>query len=125
MYGESDVIRRRVNRLREQADDIRATADKLVGQAEAVPWHGRAAESLRGRMKERATALRSAAEQHDRAGDTLAKHLKQVDLLKEQITEAEARAAVLLTEGLAVNGSVDGFEAPEPGHKNWLEVTLR
>ncbi|GGR42766.1 chromosome segregation ATPase [Nocardioides luteus] len=120
MYGDSDVIRRRVNRLREQAGDIRASADKLVVQAEAVPWHGRAAESLRGRMKERATALRSAAEQHDRAADALAKHLKQVDLFKEQIAEAEARA-----EALADEGKLNGFEAPEPGHKDWLEVTLR
>jgi chromosome segregation ATPase len=120
MYGDSDVIRRRVNRLREQADDIRASADKLVSQAEAVPWHGRAAESLRGRMKERATALRSAAEQHDRAADALAKHLTQVDLLKEQIAEVEARA-----EALTIDGKLDGFEAPEPGHKDWLEVTLR
>ena len=120
MYGDNDVIRRRVNRLREQADDIRASADKLVGQAEAVPWHGRAAESLRGRMKERATALRSSAEQHDRAADTLAKHLKQVDLLKEQIGEAEARA-----ETLPAESKLDGFEAPEPGHKDWLEVTFR
>jgi chromosome segregation ATPase len=120
MYGESDVIRRRVSRLREQADDIRASADRLVVQAESVPWHGRAAESLRGRMKERATALRSVAEQHDRAADTLAKHLKQVDLFKEQIAEAEARAEALVAEG-----ELDGFEAPEPGHKDWLEVTLR
>ena len=29
MYGDSDVIRSRVDRLREQADDIRASADIL------------------------------------------------------------------------------------------------
>ncbi|MFD7073587.1 hypothetical protein ACFV9G_05210 [Nocardioides sp. NPDC059952] len=120
MYGDSDVIRRRVSRLREQADDIRASADKLVTQAEAVPWHGRAAESLRGRLKERATALRSSAEKHDRAADAMAKHLKQVDLFKEQIAEAEARAEALIAEN-----ALDGFEAPEPGHKDWLEVTFR
>ncbi|TQL70747.1 hypothetical protein FB381_4689 [Nocardioides albertanoniae] len=120
MYGDSDVIRSRVDRLREQADDIRASADKLVAQAEAVPWHGRAAESLRGRMKERATALRGAGEQHDRAADSLAKHLKQVDLHKDQIAEAESRAEALLADG-----KLHGFEAPEPGHKDWLEVTFR
>ena len=81
---------------------------------------GRAAESLRGRMKERATALRDCARQHDRAADASAKHLKQVDLFKEQIAEAEARAEVLTTDG-----KLDGFEAPEPGHKDWLEVTFR
>lgn len=120
MYGDSDVIRRRVNRLREQAVDIRSSADKLVAQAESVPWHGRAADSLRVRLKERATALRIVAEQHDRAADTLAKHLKQVDLFKEQIAETEARAEALIAED-----KLDGFEAPEPGHKDWLEVTLR
>jgi len=85
-----------------------------------VPWHGRAAESLRGRMKERATALRSSAEKHDRAADALAKHLNLVDLFKEQIAEAEARAEALIAEN-----KLDGFEAPEPGHKDWLEVTFR
>ena len=120
MYGDSDVIRRRVSRLREQADDIRASADKLVVQAEAVPWHGRAAESLRGRMKERATALRSSAEKLAGAAPARATHHTLVDLFTDQIAAAAARA-----EALVADDELDGFEAPEPGHKDWLEVTFR
>ncbi|MBO0842302.1 MAG: hypothetical protein J2O46_03895 [Nocardioides sp.] len=121
MYGDSDVIRRRVGRLREQADDIRSSADKLVAQAEATPWRGRAAESLRARMKERAAELRRVAEQHDGAADTLAKHLQQVDLLKEQIESAEKQTAALAEEGRLA----DDFEAPPSGHRDWLEVSHR
>lgn len=121
MYGDSDVIRRRISRLREQAGDIRASADKLVAQSEATPWRGRAAETLRARLKERAVRLRAVADQHEAAAETLGKHLQQVDQLKEAIEAAEKQTASLAEEGRVA----EGFEAPPSGHKDWLEVTHR
>ena len=47
MYGDTAAGRRRVAQLREQAGDVRALAARLVSQAEAVPWHGKAADAMR------------------------------------------------------------------------------
>ena len=38
MYGDTDVMRKHAGRLREQGREIRAMADHLVAQAEAVSW---------------------------------------------------------------------------------------
>ena len=65
--------------LREQAGDVRALAARLVSQAEAVPWHGKAAEAMRERIRERAGHLRVAAAQHDTAAESLAAHVAEVD----------------------------------------------
>jgi hypothetical protein len=119
MYGDTDAARRRVRQLRERALDIRTLADSLVAQSEAVPWRGRAAEAMRGRIRERATHLRSAAEQHDVAADALARHVGTVDELKEAIGGAEHRAAVLTAEGRPA-----GFTPPPPGHADWLDVEV-
>lgn len=119
MYGDTDVMRQRVDRLREQAGDIRATADGLVARAEGVPWSGRAAEAMRSRIKERAVALRAVAERHETAADALEKHEVEVDRSKEAIAAAEKRADALLADG-----RLTGVTLPEPGHKEWLEVEL-
>ena len=62
MYGDTAAGRKRVAELREQGGDIRALAARLVSQAEAVPWHGKAADSMRERIRERAGHLRAAAD---------------------------------------------------------------
>ena len=67
MYGDTDVMRKDVSRLREQGTEIRSMADQLVSQAEAVTWAGRAGDSMRERIRERASRLREAADQHDHA----------------------------------------------------------
>ena len=59
MYGDTDVMRKHVGRLREQGTEIRAMADRLVSQAEAVTWAGRAGDAMRERIQERASRLRS------------------------------------------------------------------
>ena len=69
MYGDTDVMRKHVSKLREQGGDIRAMADQLVSQAEAVTWAGRAGDSMRERIRDRATRLREAADEHDHAAD--------------------------------------------------------
>ena len=79
MYGDTAAGRKRVAQLREQSGDIRALAARLVSQAEAVPWHGKAADAMRERIKERANHLRAAAAHHETAAESLAKHLGEVD----------------------------------------------
>jgi hypothetical protein len=119
MYGDTDVMRRHVSRLREQGTEIRSMADQLVSKAEAVTWEGRAGDAMRERIRERATRLREAADQHDHAADSLESHTQLVDELKESIAETERRATALLDDG-----ALPRFEPPAPGHKDWLAVTL-
>jgi hypothetical protein len=119
MYGDTDVMRKHASRLREQGTEIRAMADQLVAQTEAVTWSGRAGDTMRERVRERASRLREAAAQHDRAADTLETHTQLVDELKDSIAETERRATALLDDG-----ALPSFEPPAPGHKDWLAVTL-
>lgn len=139
MYGDSAAARKRVAQLREQGGDIRALADRLVAQAEAVPWHGRAAEAMRLRIKERAAHLRVAAGHHDTAADSLARHLTEVDEVKDAIETRAHKATSLVEEartsaaqqsaGETPEGDDDqarllAFSPPPAGHKDWLTVTL-
>jgi hypothetical protein len=119
MYGDTEVMRKHVARLHEQGRDIRAMADHLVAQAEAVSWPGRAGDALRERIHERAARLREAAERHEAAADALDAHGEHVDDLKDSIAVAERRATALLDDG-----AVPRFEPPTSGHKDWLELTL-
>jgi len=123
MYGDTEVMRRRVDRLREQAGDIRAEADQLVGRAESVEWTGRAADAMRARVKERAVALRAVAAQHEVAADALDKHLVAVAELKERIAEAEKAAGDSADSAdQPADPAVLGSRTTRPpsGHKDWL-----
>jgi hypothetical protein len=137
MYGDTAAGRKRVAELREQGGDIRALAARLVSQAEAVPWHGKAAESMRERIRERAGHLRAAAAQHDTAAESLAGHLVEVDRLKEAIDTRTRKAATLVEDartrsseaapGAAADesdGSLLAFDPPPAGHRDWLTVDL-
>ncbi|GAA2022830.1 hypothetical protein [Nocardioides kribbensis] len=147
MYGDTDVMRRRVLQLREQGGDIRALADRLVARTEAVGWSGRAAETMRERVRERAGHLRDAAADHDAAADSLERHAQEVGLLQETIGERERRAATLVADARArvaavqahadddaalgvrrladpADEQVAGFDAPPAGHRDWLTVEL-
>lgn len=137
MYGDSAASRKHVAQLREQGGDIRALADRLVAQAESVPWTGRAAESLRNRIKERASHLRLAAGHHDTAADSLARHAAEVDALKDAIETTSHKARALTTDARARASQADGasepgredaallaFTPPPAGHKDWLTVEL-
>lgn len=137
MYGDSAASRKRVAQLREQGGDIRAMADRLVAQAESVPWTGRAAESMRTRIKERASHLRLAAGHHDTAADSLARHATEVDALKDAIETTSHKADTLTTDA-RTRAAQDGatreptredaallaFTPPPAGHKDWLTVEL-
>lgn len=146
MYGDTEVLRRRVDQLREQAVDIRGLAEQLVARTESTGWTGRAAESMRVRVTERATRLRSAAAQHETAADSLEKHLHRVESQQEAIADVERRATDLVAEartrmadverrdhdagaGVRVEPDADdvvlcAFEPPPPGHRDWLDVEL-
>jgi hypothetical protein len=119
MYGDTEVMRKHVGRLREQADEIRSMAEQLVAQAEAVTWAGRAGDAMRERIRERAARLREAADRHDVAAHTLETHTQLVDELKDSIADNERRATALLDDG-----ALPRFEPPASGHKDWLAVSL-
>lgn len=146
MYGDSEVIRRRADRLREQGVEVRALADQLVARTEALPWSGRAAATMRERVADRAAHLRAAADRHEAAADALLRHVHDVDALKDDIAEVEQRAAILIADARArltrvvADNEADlagprrrpdpddevlaGFVPPAAGHKDWLAVEL-
>lgn len=153
MYGDTDVLRRRVDELREQAVDVRALADRLVAQTESIGWTGRAAESMRLRVTERATHLRGAAAQHESAADVLDHHLQEVERAADEIAAIEQRVEALVADArtrvariaATAEASYDDkapgeprvrieadpddlaltrFEAPPSGHRDWLDVEL-
>jgi uncharacterized protein YukE len=119
MYGDTEVMRKHSARLREQADDIRAMADRLLARVESVTWAGRAGEAMRHRVEERSARLREAADRHDLAAASMETHRQLVDELKDSIADTERRATALLEDG-----ALPRFEPPAPGHKDWLAVTL-
>ncbi len=145
MYGDSDVMRRRADQLREQAVDLRALADQLVAQTEGIGWTGRAAESMRERVRDRASHLRDAAAQHDTAADSLDRHVQEVDTIKDTITDTERKAMTLVADARTRVARIDAaneaepdvrrepdaddrtladFSPPPSGHKDWLAVSL-
>ena len=145
MYGDADVMRKRADQLREQAVDLRGLADLLVAQTEAIGWTGRAADSMRERVRERATHLRAAAARHDTAADSLDRHLQEVDTVKDAIVDIERRATTLVADARtrvvrieaandaepdvrrvadADDQTLAAFTPPRAGHKDWLGVSL-
>jgi hypothetical protein len=144
MYGDTAAMRRRAGQLREQGTDVRALADRLVAQVEAMAWTGRAAADMRGRVQDRANHLRDCATQHENAAEALEKHLSEVDRLTDAIAGIERKAGSLVIDAksrvaeLSSHDDPDGvrreptdadaalvrFTPPPPGHKDWLTVTL-
>ncbi len=145
MYGDADVMRKRTDQLREQAVDLRGLADLLVAQTEGIGWTGRAADSMRERVRERASHLRAAAAQHDTAADSLDRHLQEVETVKDAIVDVERRATTLVADARtrvarieaaneaepdvrqvpdADDQTLAGFTPPRTGHKDWLAVSL-
>ena len=139
MYGDTAAGRKRVSQLREQGGDIRALAARLVSQAEAVPWHGKAADAMRERIKERADHLRAAAAQHETAAESLSRPRSEVDALKEAIEVRSHKATSLVEDARtraseadasagaqpdAADAALLAFDPPPAGHRDWLTVDL-
>jgi hypothetical protein len=147
MYGDTEIMRRRADQLRQQGVDVRTLADQLVARTESIGWTGRAAESMRERIRDRASQLRDAAGRHDFAADSLDKHLGEVERLQDLIAvtqrkvealagDARTRVAAVAshdTEDRAAGISrlsdpsdqeLATFEPPPDGHRDWLSVTV-
>jgi methyl-accepting chemotaxis protein len=144
VYGDPQLLRRRVRDLREQGEDIRALALSLVARTEQLAWTGRAATALTARVTERAERLHATAGRHDTAADALAVHGEHVHDAQDRIAAIEERfdrlveAARGRVEALAEASAVDGlrrepdpaddrllaFTPPPPGHRAWLDVDL-
>ena len=125
MYGETDVMRHRVGQLREQSADIRRLADQLVGQTDRIAWTGRAADAMRERARQRATALRECAQRYESAADALDRHADDVDRLKDAIAQRERKAGALVEDARAREREIRlGAEDYADEILNTLEVNL-
>jgi hypothetical protein len=133
VYGDTTIIRGLASALRERADDIRDEAARLAGRTDAVPWHGLAATAMRGHAHSRVRTLRRTAELHDEAADTLDRHAREVDRLKELIAAIERRVHALIDAAKdrlsslipdPVDELIDRFVPPPPGSRDWLTVDL-
>jgi hypothetical protein len=144
MYGDTAAMRKRAAQLRDQGGDVRAMADRLVAQLDTLDWQGRAAADMRSRIHDRAAHLRDCASQHEDAAESLDRHLGEVDRLKDAIGTTERKASSLVTDARAriaqlsrhddpagvtrapsdTDRQLDQFVPPQPGHKDWLTVTL-
>ena len=145
MYGDSEIIRRRVSQLRDQGADVRALADELVARVDALGWTGRAGDALRERVTDRARHLRIAADRHVGAADALAAHAEAVDDVRESIAAAESRVGTLVADARAriatiaarnaagegprispdpLDETLAAFVPPPHGHRSWLDVDV-
>lgn len=143
MYGDTEIIRGLARTLREQAHDVRREADRLLREAESVPWQGVAADAMRHHARSRNRALRRNARLHDAAADALERHADEVERVKALIAAIEdavrhlvaaarerlAGIAGAVSAGLGlspdpVDQLLDRFVPPPRGHRDWLTVEL-
>jgi hypothetical protein len=137
MYGDTEVIRGLARTMHEQGTALRSEAASLLQHAEAVPWHGLAAEAMRARVRTQVASLRRTAALADAAADALDLHADEVDRLKALIAEIERtltalvsaarhRLAGLLADVLPdpVDELLARFVPPPHGHRDWLLVDL-
>ena len=145
MYGDTQQMRRYAAALREQGTDVRLLADQLVARTEAIGWVGRAADSMRERVRDRAGHLRAAAARHETAAVTLERHLAEVDRLTEAVATRERKGRRLVEEARARVGAVGGRHDEQPdrpidpdpddltlvaltlpptGHRDWLTLEI-
>jgi hypothetical protein len=137
MYGDTEVIRGLARTMREQGSALRSDAATLLRRAEAVPWHGLAADAMRARVEVQAGSLRRTAALSDAAAVALDRHADEVDRLKALIAEIERRVTALVAAardrlagllGDVLPDPVDEllarFVPPPPGHRDWLLVDL-
>lgn len=116
MYGDTAAIRRLADQMRQQAGDVRAEAEGLLGAVEQVLWEGRAAEAMRASTAERSAALRRTADQHDEAADALARHAAEVDQLTDLIAGISRRVTAMADDLLPT------VDLPPLGHRDWLGI---
>jgi chromosome segregation ATPase len=139
MYGDTQAIRHRARELRRIGDEIRSEARDVQRAADTVHWSGLAADAVRAVARQRAAALRRAADLHDEAAAALDDHAEAVDRVKRLIAAIERRVLALVAAArdrlagvLGVVGAVidpvdewlDRFVPPPSGHLDWLRVDV-
>jgi uncharacterized protein YukE len=144
MYGDATAIRHLARRLRERADEIRASAARLADQIDRAPWHGLAADAMRQHTQAQLAGLLETARLHDDAADTLDRHAHEVQRLQDLIAAIERKVAHLVDAALDrvasigkgllddITGAVPDpsdvalarFRPPPAGHLDWLRVDL-
>ncbi len=141
MYGDTTVVRALARRMRARADDLRTEARELVGRTEAVTWTGLAADSMRSLARDHAHLLQRCADAHEAAADTLDRHAREVDRVKDLIAAAERRVLHLLESTSGGLGGLVGhmvghvlpdaferwardFDPPAHGSVAWLDVEV-
>jgi len=137
MYGDTDAIRRLARTMRHEGAALRAEAELLLARAEAVPWHGLAADAMRACVRAQVTSLSRTAALADEAAVALDRHADEVDRLKALIAAIEHKALALVAAaryrlaGLVssvlpdpVDELLDRFVPPPSGHRDWLLVDL-
>ncbi|MDN4171989.1 hypothetical protein QWY28_03445 [Nocardioides sp. SOB77] len=128
-YGDAAAIRALAARLREQAAEVAAEADRLARLAEATGWTGLAADAMRDRAHDGARALRRTAGLHEDAAEALDRHAAEVQRRTELVAAAERTFEALVDAARdRLGGLVDRFldqVAPPPsGHRDWLTFEL-
>jgi hypothetical protein len=129
MYGDTAAIRRLAGGLRDQAEEIRAEADRLVVRTDDAGWLGQAGDALRERARQRALALRRSATLHDDAADALDRHVREVERLQRLIEEIERRVGHLVERARDkldewAGPWLDRFDPQPRGSLLWLEVEV-
>lgn len=123
MTPDTGAIRALASGLRDQSEEVRREAGRLVALLDGAHWTGRAADAARQRARERAGDLAATAALHDRAGDALLRHAREVEDRLALIARAERRAVEALRD--LADGPVGWPDRwPSPGSPDWLDADL-
>ena len=130
--------------LREQAEELRREADRLLAAATAVAWRSTSADRMRSRVEDRHREIRGTAGEIDDAAAALDAHAAEVERLVALIAAIEHKVRGMISAALdrirsAGNALIEGvkdlahgrnplddllagFHPPPSGHKAWLDV---
>ena len=81
MLTDTTGIRHLARQMRERAEEIRGEAARVGRRADAVPWHGRAADAMRAQVSARLSVLSATAALHEDAAEALERHAHAVESL--------------------------------------------
>lgn len=100
MSPDPVTLRRRADRLRAVAIELRESADELLREAEGVFWEGRTGDRLRAVARDRVSALLHTAERHDAAAEALDLHAVAVKVALSVLAKAADEALDLAVEAI-------------------------
>src|SRR4051794_3942426 len=114
MYGDTEAIRRLAHTMRGEATALRTEAETLLARAVAVPWHGLAADAMRGSVQAQVAALRRTATLADEAAVALDHHAAEVERLKALISAIEHKAMALVSAARSRLAGLVSSVLPDP-----------